>query len=188
MRAVRAIEYSDVCILMIDATAGVEAQDMNIFNIIERNKKGCVVVVNKWDLVEDKDSNMMKRYTDSIKKKIEPFDDVPIIFTSVTNRQRIFDVVRETMLVYENRRRKVPTAKLNEIMLEEIASYPPPAIKGKYIRIKYVTQLPTPTPTFAFFCNLPQYVKSPYKRFLENRLRRHFNFKGAPIAIVLRQK
>jgi GTP-binding protein len=188
MRAIRTIEYSDVCILMIDASSGIEAQDMNIFNIIERNKKGCVVVVNKWDLVENKDSNMMKRYMESVRKKIEPFDDVPIIFTSVTNKQRIFEVVREAMLVYENRRRKVPTAKLNEVMLEEISSYPPPATKGKYIKIKYITQLPTPTPTFAFFCNLPQYIKSPYKRFLENRLRRHFNFTGVPIAIVMRQK
>ena len=188
MRAIRAIEYSDVCILMIDATSGVEAQDMNIFHLIEKNKKGIVIVINKWDLIEDKDSNTMKEYKEEVKAKIAPFNDVPIIFTSVTNKQRIFDVLQEAMVVCENRKRRISTAKLNEVMLEEIEAYPPPAIKGKYIKIKYITQLPTPSPTFAFFCNLPQYVKAPYKRYLENKLRSHFDLKGVPIAIVFRQK
>lgn len=188
MRAIRAIEYSDVCILMIDATSGVEAQDMNIFHLIEKNKKGIVIVINKWDLIEDKDSNTMKQYTDEVKAKIAPFNDIPIIFTSVTNKQRIFDVLQAAMTVCDNRKRRISTAKINEIMLEEIEAYPPPAIKGKYIKIKYITQLPTPSPTFAFFCNLPQYIKSPYKRFLENKLRKHFDLKGVPIAVVFRQK
>jgi GTP-binding protein len=188
MRAIRAIEHSDVCVLMIDATSGVETQDMNIFHIIEKNKKGCVIVINKWDLFENKDSNTMKQYRKTVEAKIAPFNDVPIIFTSVTNKQRIFDVLQAAVTVSNNRNRKIPTAKLNEVMLEEIRLYPPPAIKGKYIKIKYITQLPTPSPTFAFFCNLPQYIKNPYKRFLENKLREHFDLKGVPVAIVLRQK
>ncbi|MDR1339177.1 MAG: ribosome biogenesis GTPase Der [Prevotellaceae bacterium] len=188
MRAIRAIEHSDVCILMIDATSGVEAQDMNIFHIIEKNKKGCVIVINKWDLIENKDSNTMKRYREAVEAKVAPFNDVPIIFTSTLSRQRIFDVLQAAMSVYSNRIRKISTTKLNEIMLEEIQLYPPPATKGKYIKIKYVTQLPTPSPTFAFFCNLPQYIKSPYKRFLENRLRKHFDLKGVTVSIVFRQK
>ncbi|MDR3246720.1 MAG: ribosome biogenesis GTPase Der [Prevotellaceae bacterium] len=188
MRAIRTIEYSDVCVLMIDAASGVEAQDMNIFHLIEKNKKGCVIVINKWDLVEDKDSNTMKKYKEEVENKIAPFNDIPIIFTSVVNKQRIYDVLQAAINVCNNRSRKISTAKLNEVMLEEIQAYPPPAIKGKYIKIKYVTQLPTPTPTFAFFCNLPQYIQSPYKRFLENKLRKHFDLKGTPVAIVLRQK
>lgn len=188
MRAVRAIEHADVCVLMIDATAGVEAQDMSIFHIIEKNKKGCVIVANKWDLVENKDSNTMKYHREAIERKIAPFNDVPVLFTSVINKQRIFDVLQAAARVCENRRRKVPTAKLNELMLEEIRNYPPPAIKGKYVKIKYIAQLPTPTPTFAFFCNLPQYIKEPYKRFLENRLRGLFDFTGSPVSIVFRQK
>ncbi len=187
MRAIRSIEFSDICILMLDAQTGVEAQDMAIFNLIIRNKKGCVIVVNKWDLIE-KDHNTMKTFKEDIMKKIAPFNDVPIIFTSVINKQRILDVLKESMEVYQNYSRKIQTSKLNDIMLEQIENYPPPAIKGKYIRIKYVTQLPTPGPSFAFFCNLPQYVKDPYKRFLENRLREHFNFNGVPIQIYLRQK
>jgi GTP-binding protein len=188
MRAIRAIEHSDVCVLMIDATSGVETQDMNIFHLIEKNKKGCVIVINKWDLFENKDSNTMKKYREEVETKIAPFNDVPIIFTSAINKQRIFDILQAAMTVYHNRTRKIPTAKLNEAMLEEIQLYPPPAIKGKYIKIKYVTQLPTPSPAFAFFCNLPQYIKNPYKRFLENKLREHFDLKGVPISIVLRQK
>jgi GTP-binding protein len=188
MRAIRTIEYSDVCVLMIDATSGVEAQDMNIFNLIIKNKKGCVIVINKWDLVENKDSNTMKAYKERVESKIAPFNDIPIIFTSAVNKQRIFDVLQEAISVHNNRNCKISTSKLNEVMLEEIQLYPPPATKGKYIKIKYVTQLPTPSPTFAFFCNLPQYIKNPYKRFLENKLRKHFDLKGVPISIIFRQK
>lgn len=187
MRAIRAIEASDVCILMIDAAVGVEAQDMAIYNLIQRNKKGCVFVVNKWDTIE-KETNTMKLFKEDILKKIAPFTDVPIIFTSVINKQRILDVLKAATTVYENYSRKIPTSKLNEAMLPEIENYPPPALKGKYIKIKFITQLPSPSPSFAFFCNLPQYVKDPYKRFLENRLREHFNFNGVPIQIFLRQK
>ncbi len=187
MRAVRSIENSDICILMIDAQSGVEAQDMAIFNLIIKNKKGCVIVVNKWDTIE-KESNTMKIFREDIMNRIAPFNDVPVIFTSVINKQRILDVLKAAKEVYENYSRKIPTSKLNDIMLEEIENYPPPAIKGKYIRIKFITQLPTPSPSFAFFCNLPQYVKDPYKRFLENKLRKHFNFTGVPIQIFLRQK
>lgn len=187
LRAVRSIENSDICILMLDAQNGVEAQDMAIFNLIVKNKKGCVIVVNKWDTIE-KESNTMKFFRESIEKRIAPFNDVPIIFTSVINKQRIYDVLKEANEVYSNYSKRIPTSALNEVMLEEIENYPPPATKGKYIKIKYVTQLPTPSPSFAFFCNLPQYIKDPYKRFLENRIREHFNFKGCPIQIFLRQK
>jgi GTP-binding protein len=188
MRAIRTIEHSDVCVLMIDATTGVETQDMNILHLIEKNKKGCVIVINKWDLFENKTSNTMKKYREEVEAKIAPFNDVPVIFTSAINKQRIFDVMQLAITVYNNRNRKIPAAKLNEIMLEEIQHYPPPAIKGKYIKIKYIAQLPTPSPVFAFFCNLPQYIKSSYQRFLENKLREHFDFTGVPISIVLRQK
>ena len=188
MRSIRSIEGSDVCILMLDATLGVEAQDMNIFNLIVKNKKGCVLVVNKWDLVANKETNTMKQYKEQIAKRIAPFTDVPIIFTSVINKQRIFDVLQEAVKVAENRKKRISTAKLNEVMLEIIENFPPPSVKGKYVKIKYVTQLPTRTPSFAFFCNLPQYVKEPYKRFLENKLRDNFDFTGTPIQIFLRQK
>lgn len=187
MRAVRSIENSDVCILMIDAQTGVEAQDMAIFNLIQKNKKGCVIVVNKWDTIE-KESNTMKVFKEEVMNRIAPFTDVPIIFTSVINKQRILDVLKSATEVYENYSRKVATSKLNEAMLPEIERYPPPALKGKYIKIKFITQLSSPSPAFAFFCNLPQYVKEPYKRFLENRLREHFKFTGVPIQIFLRQK
>ncbi len=187
MRSIRAIEHSDVCILMIDAQTGLESQDMSIFNLISRNRKGCVIVVNKWDLIE-KDSNTMKEYIEAIKARIAPFNDIPIIFTSVINKQRILDVLNAASQVYENYSRKVSTSVLNEEMLPEIENYPPPAWKGKYIKIKYVTQLPTRSPSFAFFCNLPQYVKDPYKRFLENKLRSKFDFSGCPVQIYLRQK
>ncbi len=187
LRSIRAIEHSDVCILMLDATAGMEAQDMNIFNIIQKNRKGCVIVVNKWDLFE-KESNTMKEYTAALKSRLAPFDDVPIIFTSVTGKQRILNVLDATSRVAGNMMRRIPTSELNDAMLPEIENYPPPAWKGKYVKIKYVTQLPTRTPQFAFFCNLPQWVKEPYKRFLENRLREHFDFCGCPIQIYTRAK
>ena len=187
MRAIRAIEHSDICILMIDAQTGMEAQDMNILNLIEKNKKGCVLVVNKWDAVE-KDSNTMKRYTEALKERLAPFNDIPIIFTSVIKKQRIMDVLDATAKVYANYSKKIPTSVLNEEMLPEIENYPPPAWKGKYVKIKYVTQLPTRSPAFAFFCNLPQYVKEPYKRFLENRLREKFDFSGCPVRVFIRQK
>lgn len=188
MRAIRSIEHSDVCILMIDATLGVEQQDMSIFNLIIRNRKGCVIVVNKWDAVKDKSANTMKEYTEKIHRRIAPFNDIPVLFTSVINKQRILDVLNEAAQVYENKTRKITTSRLNEVMLEEISNYSPPSIKGKFVKIKYVTQLSTPSPAFAFFCNLPQYIKEPYKRYLENRLREHFNFKGVPIQILMRQK
>lgn len=187
MRSIRAIEHSDICILMIDAQSGIEAQDLAIFNLINRNKKGCVVVVNKWDTIE-KGNNTMKEYTQVIKERLSPFNDLPIIFTSVINKQRILDVLDATAKVYENFSQKIPTSRLNEFMLPEIENYPPPATKGKYIKIKFITQLPTQSPSFAFFCNLPQYIKDPYKRFLENKLRSYFDFTGCPIQIYMRQK
>lgn len=187
MRAIRAIEHTDICILMIDAQYGVEAQDMSIFNLIVKNKKGCVVVVNKWDLIT-KSSNTMKEYTEAIKKKLAPFSDIPIVFTSAINKQRILDVLDAAAKVYDNYSKKISTSVLNEIMLEEIENCPPPATKGKYIKIKFITQLPTKSPSFAFFCNLPQYIGEPYKRFLENKLRSHFDFTGCPIQIYMRQK
>lgn len=187
MRAIRAIEHTDICILMIDAQYGVESQDMSIFNLIVKNKKGCVVVVNKWDLIT-KNNNTMKEYTEAIRKKLAPFSDIPIIFTSAINKQRILDVLDAAAKVYENYSKRIPTSALNEIMLEEIENCPPPATKGKYIKIKFITQLPTKSPSFAFFCNLPQYIGEPYKRFLENKLRSHFDFTGCPIQIFMRQK
>ena len=187
MRAIRAIERADVCILMIDAMAGMEAQDMSIFNLILRNRKGCMVVVNKWDLFI-KDSNTLKEYESSLRRRLAPFDDVPIIFTSVIKKQRIMDVLNAAAHVYENFSRRLPTARLNEALLPEIENYPPPAWKGKYVKIKYITQLPTKFPAFAFFCNLPQYVKEPYKRFLENKLREHFDLQGCPVQIFMRAK
>ena len=187
MRAIRAIEHSDVCILMIDAQTGLEAQDMNILNLIEKNRKGCILVVNKWDTLE-KSSNTLKEYTESLKARLAPFNDIPIIFTSVIKKQRIMDVLDAAAMVYGNYSKKIPTSVLNEVMLPEIENYPPPAWKGKYVKIKYITQLPSKSPAFAFFCNLPQYVKDPYKRFLENRLREKFGFTGCPVRIFMRQK
>lgn len=187
MRSIRAIEHADVCVLMIDANLGMEAQDMNIFNLILRNRKACVLVVNKWDLFQ-KDSNTLKEYEKSLKQRISPFDDVPIIFTSVTNKVRIMSVLDEIGHVSKNYAKKIPTRELNDAILPEIENYPPPAWKGKYVRIKYITQLPTRFPAFAFFCNLPQYVKEPYKRFLENKLREHFDMTGCPIQIFVREK
>ena len=187
MRSIRAIEHSDVCIMMIDATTGMEAQDMNIFNLIKRNRKGCVIVVNKWDLFE-KDSNTLKEYTEGLKARIAPFNDVPIIFTSVLKKQRILDVMNEISHVYENYSRRLSTSSLMDTLLPEIENYPPPMYKGKVVKIKYITQLPTRFPAFAFFCNLPQYIKEPYKRFLENKLRSHFDLTGCPVQIFIRQK
>lgn len=187
MRSVRAIEHSDVVILMIDATKGWESQDMNIFGLAQKNRKGIVILINKWDLVE-KDHKTMKAFEEGIREKIGQFSDVPILFVSALTKQRILKAVELAMEVFENRKKRVKTSKLNEIMLPIIESTPPPAIKGKYIKIKYCTQLPTATPQFAFFCNLPQYVKEPYKRFVENQLRKNFDFTGVPIEVYFRQK
>lgn len=187
MRSIRAIEASDVCLLLIDATRGIEAQDINIFNLIFKNKKGAVILVNKWDLVE-KDHKTTKEFTETIKERIAPFNDIPVIFTSALTKQRILKAFETAMEVYENRKKKVKTSKLNELLLEAIENFPPPSNKGKFIKIKYITQLPTPTPTFAFYANLPQYVKDPYKRFLENKIREYFNFTGVPISIVVKSK
>jgi GTP-binding protein len=178
LRAVRSIEESDLCLLMIDATRGIEAQDLNILSIIQKNNKGMAVLVNKWDLVEK----------DNIRNRTAPFRDYPILFISVTNKQRIHKVLELITTVYENRRRKITTSKLNDVMLKLIEDTPPPSLKGKQIKIKYVTQLPSAYPTFAFFCNLPQYIKDPYKRFVENRLRENFDFSGAPVKIFFRKK
>lgn len=187
MRSVRAIEDSDVCMLLIDATRGMESQDLNIFHLIERNNKGVVVLVNKWDLIE-KDNKTMQAYEKELRSKMAPFNDVEIIFTSALTKQRLLKALEATIQTYENRSRKVKTSELNTVMLEEIENFPPPSIKGKYIRIKYITQLPTKTPSFAFYCNLPQYVKDPYKRFLENKIRSHWTFTGVPIQVFMRKK
>jgi GTP-binding protein len=189
VRSIRAIENCDVCILMIDATRGIESQDLNIFSLIQKNKKGFVVCVNKWDLIENKESNDIKKYEVTIRERLAPFVDFPIIFTSAITKQRILKVVETAVEVCENKQRKIPTAKLNEYMLPLVENYPPPALKGKFIKIKYVTQLPnTQIPTFLFFANLPQYVKEPYRRFLENKIRAKYDFNGTPIQIFIRQK
>ncbi len=189
VRSIRAIENSDVCILMIDATRGIEAQDLNIYQLIQKNKKGLVVCINKWDLVESKTNADIKGYENAIRSRIAPFTDFPIIFTSATTKQRIYKVMETALAVYENKYKKVPTAQLNEKFLPLIENYPPPATKGKYIKIKYCTQLPnTQVPTFVFFANLPQYVKEPYRRFLENKLREWWDFHGTPVQIFFRAK
>lgn len=187
MRSVRAIESSDVCLLLIDATQGIERQDMNIFSLIVRNKKGLVLVVNKWDLVE-KSNKTVDEYTKLIKERIAPFNDVPIIFASALTKQRVFKVIEAAMQVYENRKRRISTSELNNFLQETLQIKEPPVYKGKLVKIKYATQLPTKTPQFAFFCNLPQYIKDPYKRFIENRLREKFNLTGVPIQIYFREK
>lgn len=187
IRSIRAIEQSDVCILVVDATRGFEGQDQSIFDLIHRNRKGVVIAVNKWDAVE-KDSMSTKRVTEEIQRLIAPFNDVPIFFTSALKKQRILKLLEAAMGVYENRKRKIPTSKLNEALLPAIEAVPPPAEKGKRIQIKYVTQLPTAWPAFAFFCNLPQYVKRPYMRYLENQIREKFDFQGAPMQIYMRKK
>lgn len=187
MRSIRAIEKADICVLMIDATQGMEAQDMNIFNLIQKNRKGCVIVVNKWDLFI-KDNNTLRDYEETLRKKIAPFDDVPIIFTSVIKKQRVLDVLDAVAKVSENYSRKISTNQLNEVLLPIIEMTPPPSWKGKYVKVKYITQLPTKFPAFAFFCNLPQYIRDPYKRFLENQLRANFELTGCPVQIYCRQK
>ena len=189
MRSIRSIENSDVCILMIDATRGIEAQDLNIFQLIQKNLKSLVVVVNKWDLVPDKSQKVMDEFEYAIRKRMAPFDDFPIIYASALTKQRIFKVLETACDVYNNRRRKVPTRKLNEEMLPLIEAYPPPSMKGKYIKIKYCSQVPdTRVPTFVFYANLPQYIKEPYKRFLENKIRERWDFSGTPINLFVRQK
>jgi len=187
MRSVRTIEDSDVCVLVLDATRGVEGQDVSIFHLIHRNKKGIVVVVNKWDLVE-KDNHTMNNFERDILEKFAPIVDIPIVFTSALTKQRILKILEEAMGVFENQNRHIATSKLNELLLGFIEAYPPPAHKGKYVKIKYITQLPTKIPSFAFFCNLPQYIRDPYKRYLENKIRSNFNFKGIPIQLYFRQK
>lgn len=189
IRAIRSIEDSDVCILMLDATRGIEAQDMNIFQLIQKNNKSLVVVVNKWDLVEEKSSKTTLVMESAIRDRMAPFNDFPIIFASATNKQRIFKVLEVAEQVYANRKRKIPTSQLNEFFLPLIENYPPPSIKGKYIKIKYVTQIPnTAIPSFVFYANLPQYVRDPYKRFLENKLRDRWEFQGTPVNIYIREK
>ncbi len=187
LRSVRTIENSDVCLMMIDASVGLQKQDLAIYYMIEKNSRGVVVLVNKWDLVE-KDHNTMKEYEDRLRNELAPFNDVPILFTSTLNKQRIHKAVETAMAVFENRTKKIMTSKLNDVMLDIINATPPPAVKGKYVKIKYVQQLPTHSPAFAFFCNLPQYVPDSYKRFLENRLRESFDFTGVPIKIFFRKK
>ncbi len=187
MRSVRAIEHCDVCLVVLDATRGFDGQVQNIFWLAERNRKGVVILVNKWDLVE-KDHKTIREFEKYIKSEIEPFTDVPIVFISVLNKQRIFKAIETAVEVYKNRNKKIKTSKLNEVLLPIIESYPPPAYKGKYVKIKYIMQLPTPQPQFAFFCNLPQYVRDPYKRFLENKLREHFDFHGVPVSVYMRKK
>ena len=189
IRSIRAIENSDVCILMLDATRGIEAQDANIFSLIARNKKGLVVCVNKWDLVENKSTAAIKTFENAIRDRFAPFTDFPIIFTSALNKQRIHRALEEAMKVYENRMRTVPTSRLNTVMQEVISAYPPPAIKGKYVKIKYVTMLKgSKIPTFIFFCNLPQWVKEPYLRYLENKIRENWEYTGTPINVFMREK
>ena len=187
MRSIRAIEDSDVCLLLLDATRGMEAQDLNIFHLIERNQKGVVIVVNKWDLIE-KDNKTLLQYENDIREKISPFRDVDIIFASALTKQRLLKALETALRVYENRQQKIKTSELNKVMLEAIENYPPPATKGKFVKIKYVAQLPTHAPSFAFYCNLPQYVREPYKRFLENKIRENWDFKGVPMQIFMRKK
>jgi len=187
MRSVRAIEHCDVCIVVLDATRGFDGQVQNIFWLAERNRKGIVILVNKWDLVE-KNTMSTRDFEREIKKEIEPFTDVPIVFISVLNKQRIYKAIETAVEVYQNRTKKIKTSKLNEVMLPIIENYPPPAYKGKFVKIKYIMQLPTPQPQFAFFCNLPQYVRPPYKRYLENKLREEFDFHGVPLSVYMRKK
>ena len=187
MRTIKALEEADVIVLMIDAIEGIESQDINIFHLAEKNKKGIVLVVNKWDLIK-KNNKTLKEFEEQIREKTAPFTDVPIVFTSVTEKQRIMKVIETAELVYANRSKKVATSALNDVMLPIIENYPPPALKGKFVKIKYITQIKGTSPMFAFFCNLPQYVKEPYRRFIENKLRENFNFSGVPVQIFFRQK
>ncbi len=187
MRAIKAIEEADVCILMIDAQVGLEAQDMSIFRLAQRRNKGIVILVNKWDLLE-KETNTARDYEAEVKNRIAPFNDVPVVFISATEKQRIFKAIEVALEVYDNRQRKIKTSELNEVMLEAIERYPPPAHRGRFVKIKYVTQLPTYYPAFAFFCNNPKHVKENYKNYLENQLRKNFNFTGVPISVFFRKK
>lgn len=187
MRSVRAIEHADVVMLVVDATRGFDGQVQNIFWLAERNRKGIVILVNKWDLV-DKETNTAKEFEAHIREQIAPFTDVPIVFMSVLNKQRIFKAIETAVEVFQNRSKKIKTSKLNEVLLPLIENYPPPSLKGKFVKIKFITQLPTPQPQFAFFCNLPQYVREPYKRYLENQLRKHFDFTGVPVSVYMRKK
>jgi len=187
MRAIRAIENSDVCLLMIDASQGIEAQDMNIFRLIQKNRKGVVILVNKWDLIE-KDTHTAKHFEAAIRDRIAPFTDVPIIFTSIVTKQRLHKVLDTAIEVNTNRTKRIPTHQLNEMLQQVIEAFHPPAVKGKYVKIKYMTQLPTLAPSFVFFCNLPQYIRDPYKRYLENKLREKFNFSGVPLQLFFRNK
>jgi len=187
MRAIRAIEESDVCLLMIDATQGIEAQDMNIFRLIQRNRKGMVILVNKWDLIE-KNTHTAKQFEAALHDRIAPFTDVPVVFTSMLTKQRLQKVLDIAVKVHQNRTKRIPTHQLNEVMLRVIEAYHPPAVKGKQVKIKYLTQLPTLAPSFVFFCNLPQYIREPYKRYLENKLRENFNFSGVPLQLFFRNK
>ncbi len=187
LRSIQALQDSDVCIVMIDAERGIEAQDLNIISLAVKHNKGIVIMVNKWDLVE-KDTNTINKFRTAIQERLPLQDYIPIIFTSVVKKQRIFQAIEKAVEVYENRQKRIPTSALNEKILPEIENYPPPAFKGKYIKIKYITQLPLHTPTFAFFCNLPQYIKPPYERYLENKIRDHFDFTGVPIRLFFRKK
>jgi GTP-binding protein len=187
MRAIRTIENSDICLLLIDATRGIESQDLNIISLIQKNNKGMIILVNKWDLIE-KENNTTTRFEKEIRERTSPFVDYPILFISALNKQRIHKILELIDRVDGNRKRKISTSEFNEVMLKIIHDYPPPALKGKYIKIKYVTQLPTYSPAFAFFCNLPQYVREPYKRYIENRIREKFDFTGVPIRIFFRKK
>ena len=187
MRAIRTIEESDVCFLIVDATLGLESQDLSIFSLIVKNRKGVVILINKWDLVE-KNSDTLENYANAIRAKLAPFNDVPVLFISALTKQRVYKAVETAMQVYKNRKQKIPTAKLNEVMLAAVQNFPPPSVKGKYVRIKYVTQLPTPSPQFAFFCNLPQYIRDPYRRYLENKMRENFDLQGVPVQIYFREK
>jgi len=187
MRSVRAIEHADIILLVLDATRGFDGQVQNIFWLAERNRKGIVILVNKWDLV-DKETNTAKEFEARIREEMAPFTDVPIVFISVLNKQRIFKAIETAVDVYKNRTKKIKTSKLNEVLLPLIENYPPPSLKGKFVKIKYIMQLPTPQPQFAFFCNLPQYVREPYRRYLENQLRKNFDFHGVPISVYMRKK
>ncbi|MDE5544414.1 MAG: 50S ribosome-binding GTPase, partial [Bacteroidales bacterium] len=187
MRSIRAIENSDVCVLMLDATAGLEAQDLNLFGLARRNNKGVVVVVNKWDLVE-KENNTLKEFEAYIRERLAPDNDVPVVFTSVVKKQRIYQVLEKVKEVYDNKSRRISTSELNGMLLPLLKQTPPPVYKGKSVKIKYITQLPTAYPSFVFFCNLPQYIKDPYKRFVENQLRRIWNFSGVPVRVYFREK
>jgi len=189
IRAIRTIENADVCILMVDATRGIESQDINIFSLIQKNRKGLVIVVNKWDLVENKDQKVIKTFENAIRERTAPFTDIPILFSSALTKQRIFKILETAKEVYATRKTKIPTHQLNEVLLPIIEKTPPPMNKGKAVKIKYITQLPnTAIPSFVFFCNLPQWVKEPYKRFLENQLRKHWNLSGTPVNVFMREK